>query len=87
MLELIGEEKIKPWECVGTKQEANIALYLSWKKNVIRDIEQPFLLEYFAENIVPKIQGLEKQAQKIMQNWDIKNNIPKKFNYRKQVKL
>jgi UDP-N-acetyl-alpha-D-muramoyl-L-alanyl-L-glutamate epimerase len=87
MLELIGQEKIKPWECVGTKQEANIALYLSWKKNVIRDIEQPFLLEYFAENIVPKTQGLEKQAQKIMQNWDIKNNIPKKFNYRKQVKL
>jgi hypothetical protein len=87
MFELIGEKEIKPWECVGTKQEASIALYLSWKKNVIRDAEQPFLLEYFAENIMPQSKDWEKEAQKIIQNWDIKNNIPKKFDYRKQVGL
>jgi 7-cyano-7-deazaguanine synthase in queuosine biosynthesis len=87
MLELIGEEEIKPWECVGTKREANIALYLSWKKNVIRDAEQPFLLEFFADTIMPKSKDWEKESKKILENWDIKNNIPKKFDYKKQVGL
>lgn len=87
MLELIGEDEVKPWECVGTKKEANVALYLSWKKNVIRDQEQPFLLEFFAENIMPKNKDWEKEAQKILKNWDEKNNIPKKFNFRKQIGL
>lgn len=87
MFELIGEKEVKPWECVGTKQEANIALYLSWKRNVIRDAEQPFLLEYFAENIMPQEKNWEKETQKIIQNWNTKHNIPKKFDFRKQIGL
>lgn len=87
LFELIGEKEIKPWECVGTREEANLAMYLSWKKNVIRDMEQPYLLEFFAENLMSKKKDWEKDAQKIMKNWDAKNNIPKKFNYRKRFGL
>ncbi|HPC30443.1 MAG TPA: hypothetical protein P5083_00340 [Candidatus Paceibacterota bacterium] len=87
LFQLIGEKEVKPWECVGTKDEANIAMYLSWKKNVIRDIEQPYLLEFFAENFINKNKNWEKEAQKLMNNWDTKNNIPKKFNYRRQIKF
>ncbi len=87
LFELIEEDEIKPWECVGTRQEAKIALYLSWKKNVIRDMEQPYLLEFFAENLMPQCKDWEKEAEAIMNNWDKKNNIPDKFKYQKQLKL
>jgi hypothetical protein len=83
MLDLITEDKEKPWECVGTKKESLIALYLSWKKNLIKDLEQPLLLQYFVEEIMPKSRDWEKEAKKIMENWDIKNNLPKGFDYKK----
>jgi len=41
--ELIGEKKVKPFECVGTRKESLIALYMGWKKN---QGKQPFLLNY-----------------------------------------
>jgi len=46
--ELIGEKKVKPFECVGTRKESLVALYLGWKKNQGR--KQPFLLSYFEKN-------------------------------------
>ncbi len=85
MLDLITEDKEKPWECVGTKKESLIALYLGWKKNLIKDLEQPLLLQYFVEELMPKNHEWEKETKKIMENWDVKNNIPKIFNYQKKI--
>ena len=84
MLDLVTEDREKPWECVGTKKESLIALYLGWKKNLIKDIEQPLLLQYFVEELMPANHDWEKEAKKILENWDTKNNIPKPFDYRKK---
>ncbi len=52
---LINPKMAKPFECVGTKKESQIAFYLSYKKS--RD-RLPFLLEYFKKKILPKYQNL-----------------------------
>jgi hypothetical protein len=53
--ELLGEKRFKPFECVGTTKESLIAAYSSWEKNkIIERGDQPVLLKYFEEKILPK---------------------------------
>ncbi|MFA5355642.1 MAG: hypothetical protein WC302_02870 [Candidatus Paceibacterota bacterium] len=53
---LIGEREIKPFECVGTREESLTALNIAWEKNkLIEKGTQPALLRYFEEKILPKI--------------------------------
>lgn len=74
MRELIEPEKIKPWECVGTREESLIAFYLSWKKS-----KDAFLLKYLEKNILPKHPNLSRRANNILQAWDKQHNLPKQF--------
>jgi hypothetical protein len=77
MLQLIGQRKFKPFECVGTKKESQIAFYLSWKKYRERfSVNLPFLLKYFQKNILPKYQNLEKEAKKLLNSWNKKHFLP-----------
>jgi len=90
MKELIGIEKFKPFECVGTKKETLTAFYLSWKKTN-RIGEEPILLKYFKNKILPRtirkgfIRGLsrypklEKESRQIITSWNKKHNLPKNF--------
>ena len=90
MKELIGIEKFKPFECVGTKNESLIAFYLSWKK-ANRIGEEPVLLKYFKNKILPRtirkgfVRGLsrypklEKESEKMMTSWNKKHSLPKDF--------
>ena len=80
MRQLIGEEKFKPFECVGTKKESLIAFYLSWKKyRGQTSANLPFLLEYFQNKILPKYKNLEKESIKILNSWSNQHYLPKKF--------
>jgi len=79
MLELIGERTFKPFECVGTKKESLVALYLSWKKDEKRRRTMSFLLKYFEKNILPRHPNLEKETKKIMNSWDNQNNLSNYF--------
>jgi hypothetical protein len=80
MLQLIGQRKFKPFECVGTKKESQIAFYLSWKKGGgLSSAKLPYLLKYFERKILPKYQNLEKESKKIMNSWSNRNNLPKDF--------
>jgi len=81
MLELIGERKFKPFECVGTKKESLIAFYLSWKKVKRVGVSSPipFLLNYFEKKILPKYPRLEKDSKKILNSWNNQHNLPKNF--------
>jgi len=74
--ELIGEKKAKPFECVGTKRESLVALYLGWKKSCNH---APFLLRYFEKNILNKYSGWEKEEKRIMTHWNKNNFVPKEF--------
>lgn len=73
--ELIGEKEVKPFECVGTRKEALVALYLAYKKTP----ERPVLLKYFEKNILPKHKDWEKMSLEVMDHWNKKNFIPKYF--------
>jgi len=80
MLELIGERRFKPFECVGTKKESQIAFYLSWKKYTGQTyVNLPVLLKYFAKKILPKYPDLEKESKKILNSWSNQHYSPKKF--------
>ena len=72
--ELTGEKKIKPFECVGTRREVLVALYLGSKKE-----EKPYMIKYFEKNIFPKYENWEKMASEVMDHWNNKNFIPKEF--------
>ncbi|MCX6764808.1 MAG: hypothetical protein NTU58_03885 [Candidatus Nealsonbacteria bacterium] len=53
MKDLIEKNRTKPFECVGTKEESLVAIYLSWKKD--KKIKKlPVLLRYFEKEILPK---------------------------------
>jgi hypothetical protein len=73
--ELIGEREVKPFECVGTRKEALVALYLSYK----RAENTPYLLKYFEKNILPKKKDWEKLSLEVMDHWNKKNFISKYF--------
>jgi len=80
MLELIGEKRLKPFECVGTKKESLVAFHLSWKKNGERfSVKPSFLLKYFEKNILPKYPNLETESKKLMNSWNERHNLPKTF--------
>ncbi|MDD4531285.1 MAG: hypothetical protein PHH21_01090 [Candidatus Pacebacteria bacterium] len=73
--ELTGEKPIKPFECVGTRKEALVALYLSYKKSP----NLPYLLKHFEKNILPKRKDWEKMTLEAMDHWNKKNFIPSYF--------
>jgi hypothetical protein len=79
--ELTGVKPIKPLECVGTRQESNIAFYLSLSKarQELPTGELPFLLDYFEKNILPKKKNWPKEAEKILASWNRQNSLPKGF--------
>jgi len=72
--QLIGEEGGKPLECVGTKEETLIALYLSFKKS--KQVPLPLVLQYLKEEVFPKHSDLEVRTKKILTSWDQENNLP-----------
>jgi len=72
MLDLVGAGTCKPFECVGTFEEARAAFYLSLQKTTTR----PYLLSYFEENILPKYPKLPAQARALLKSWNGKNNVP-----------
>jgi len=72
---LVSPEKVKPFECVGTREELKIGLYLSMKKN----IKQPILLAMAREKYLSKEKNWEKRTEKVLNNWDKNNNLSPYF--------
>lgn len=66
-LELTGNKKHKPFECVGTIEENNIAMKKCIEKS--RDLH---VLKYFNDNIILK----EEYEHNYLQNYDEQNLIP-----------
>lgn len=72
---LMGEKGIKPFECVGTKNESIAALYFGLIK-AVKSKNIPFILSYFNKEILPKYPEIDRMSGKIMTSWDNQNNIP-----------
>lgn len=74
-LELWGEKNIKPFECVGTPEEAILAVYLAFKTG---EYNNDFIIKYFSENILPQQKNVAEKFNKIPRK-NYKNNIPAGF--------
>ncbi|MCH7641018.1 hypothetical protein IID22_02390 [Patescibacteria group bacterium] len=72
---LISKDKVKPFECVGTREEFKVALFLSAQNRK----PLPPLLDIARRKFLTKERGLERRAQKVLDNWDKDNNLNKKF--------
>ncbi len=72
--QLIGQKANKPFECVGTKLECQIAFYLSIKKYKNKPL--PFILKKLKPFLWPKRKFLERQKKKILHHFNEKNFLP-----------
>lgn len=74
-LELWGKKKIKPFDCVGTGEEAVLAACAVFNTKEYGD---DFVIKYFGKNILPQEKNIEKRLKKLL-NKNRRHNIPKKF--------
>lgn len=72
--ELIGATELKPFECVGTIEEVNVALSMRYSK--YQNEQQPYLLNYWTTTDVGK-QYLNKNFSPLLQKEYPENNLPK----------
>ena len=73
ILSLIGEKGRKPFECVGTKEEILVGLYLSLEK---AEQPLPYILLKFKSEILPKHPNLNNLSQKILNSWNKEHYLP-----------
>lgn len=71
--ELIGLAEVKPFECVGTVEEVNVALAMRQKK--YSDEQLPYLLEYWTKTSVGR-QYLNKNFDFLLQKEYTEHNLP-----------
>jgi len=73
--ELLGQKKTKPFECVGTPEEMQLALYLASKKS---DYQHNFIIKQFTKQLLPKIKNIKYLQKKLFKTYN-QHNLPKKF--------
>lgn len=71
---LVYPDYDKPFECVGTKEEVNLSIDMIISKLEKQNKELPSLLiDYETE------EGLEERINKMVNNWNNNNNLPKEY--------
>ncbi len=78
---LISDKFDKPFECVGTKEEINYALYLIINKLKDKEENIPSLLSYYISNYSDIYDNILKNNIKnnVENYYDVENNIPIEF--------
>lgn len=69
-IELLGKGAHKPFECVGTYKEVNLAVSMAIRKN---DGNLPYLLDYYKKHYALI------NNEDLLTSYNEKNNIPKEF--------
>lgn len=77
-MELVGEGKHKPFECVGTFAETIVALHLCILKNHSQK-ELPILLASFVDKVLPKYKNIKRMTKDILTGWDNNNNLSENY--------
>ncbi|MBI9036646.1 MAG: hypothetical protein JEY97_00815 [Bacteroidales bacterium] len=74
--QLIGIDKEKPFECVGTTEEVNAALVLTINKQAVEEL--PFLLNYYKNS--PQYKNYKNiEIEKVLNNFDENNYLGNGF--------
>ena len=74
---LILENRVKPFECVGTREELKVGLFLSLKNYSGGNL--PKILEFAKKKYLTDSKYLEKKTEEIFANWDGNNNLTPEF--------
>lgn len=84
-INLSGNGKIKPFECVGTFEEIQFAITKTIKNIEIKNEKLPYLLKYFKDNF--ELSKLNDEY--LLKQYNENNNLPEKFNnvLRKKMSL
>lgn len=88
MLQILGREGSKPFECLGTKKESQVALYLSLKRyqKDFSSKKLPFLLKYFEKEILPKLLNIKILSKMTLKSFAKKHNLPPSLSLKKLLK-
>lgn len=70
---------VKPWECVGTKEESIVAFYLSREKYKAAKKKLPIVLAEIDRKVLKKEKNLDKRAKKVLRSWKKKHFLPATF--------
>ncbi len=70
--ELLGYENVKPFDCVGTFEEINYAIYKTINK--LDDNQLPVLLKYYKENYYKDLSYLDLEHR-----WNNEHNLSEKY--------
>lgn len=76
--DLVGVGEHKPFECVGTKEEVKIALYLSIRKSKKENRNLPFILEE-ADKLLQHENNMDKRTEKLFKSWNNSNFLSPKL--------
>jgi len=76
-LALLGQDKHKPFECVGTYQETLVAFALSKQKFQDHHPDQPLpvILQFVQENILAQIPNLDQLIQETLCFWNDQHHL------------
>ncbi len=73
--ELLGVSSIKPFDCVGTPEEVQVAFYLAMKRG---EYKNDTIMKFFRKEVLSKIKNIDTISKKVFKLSD-KHRIPKEF--------
>lgn len=76
--QLTGDALMKAFECVGTKLETLVSLYLVWKRRR-HEVPLPAVLASYQEYLAEHASELEDQKQELLGSFDEDHLIPENF--------
>ncbi len=78
-IELIGESSHKPFECVGSISEVNLAVKLAIRKYLNENQKLPFLFDKYVNMGLYSTDNLDELNEKICRSFSENNLLPDKF--------
>lgn len=73
--ELLGRREIKPWDCVGTPEEVQLAFYLSHQKG---EYENDSVMQMFVSDVLPTLENPNSLKEKLL-SVNADNSVPEEF--------
>ena len=74
--ELLGFTEHKPFECVGTREEMLVALYLGIQRRRFRSAPLPVALRFVEAEVVPQHPTLPERAESLPHAWGDQHHVP-----------
>ncbi len=74
---MVDPTKTKPFECIATYAESQVASFLLMKKILKSGSKLPVLLDYFKLHIFPKHQEWDTRTDALLHQFDERNFLPK----------